>query len=304
MAVTGPHYHYERSTNAHEKSVGYSLLANDTGRRTVTPPNLAEGCIDMTLRTPDKVDPGEFQSLGPDIATTRSWVSTSGYLVTPRPSMQGVSMNPTSRQLASAGRRDKATYVDSVIGDGAYVYKWEDCVAELPRIGGLAVIPLAIVSCLHFIAEKESFKNLELHDRAAIRGALRWQLNEVDSHLFRQGQHSDCVESLHRRLRARRQLATDAAARDAAAKDAKDAKDAAAKDAAAECQYHKLFPLAPTVSRTEEADKLILEVWDPDIEFQDVLIFRGVVMAAFLSTVADLSSVLGSEIGSHVVQIL
>ena len=73
-------------------------------------------------------------------------------------------------------------YTDEMIYRGGNYWDLDDeAVVVDPPVGNDAVviIPLAVFTCVRFIAERTALDNLELYDKAAIRGALRWQLNEV-----------------------------------------------------------------------------------------------------------------------------
>lgn len=132
---------------------------------------------DMTLPSEIIKSSGEKQSLGPELDTEDNWTSIS-YKATGRPPMDTVRLNESEEILKKAEheKNTRATYVEDLISQGGNPGELD---TVIPPNDAVVIIPLAILSCVHFIAKQTSLIDLDLYDKAAVRGALRWQLNEV-----------------------------------------------------------------------------------------------------------------------------
>lgn len=69
-------------------------------------------------------------------------------------------------------------YYEKVVAQGGHDDQEIRC-GPAPE-DAMVVIPLALISCLHFLLERNTSDKLGLEDKAAVRGSLRWQLNEVN----------------------------------------------------------------------------------------------------------------------------
>ncbi|KIW07565.1 uncharacterized protein PV09_01521 [Verruconis gallopava] len=136
----------------------------------------------------------------------------------------------------------------------------------------LVLLPLALRCCLDFLEDKFKFDSLPFPSKSHVRGAIRHQLHEIDHWLLR-----------HIR-----------------------------EEAVLECKTHlKNAMKNPPDLSTNPLDKIICpsmeQAWkvvqETDL-VSTILAFRAVLMAAFLSTAADVSAVTGTALGRRVVQFL
>jgi hypothetical protein len=68
-------------------------------------------------------------------------------------------------------------YIHQLILDGGHRQEAE-AVEAAPQ-QSLVIIPLALYTCVHFIEKNSCLNGLDFDDKAGIRGALRYQLNEL-----------------------------------------------------------------------------------------------------------------------------
>ncbi|KAL9085429.1 MAG: hypothetical protein Q9165_007579 [Trypethelium subeluteriae] len=258
------------------------------------------------------------QSLGPDFATIVTW-SWEKYLVTDRPLMDTVQLNVNedSIQTSDLPYDDRAAYLDEIVAHGGHV---GDLESARPPKEAVVIIPLAILACIQFVASRATVENLELEDKAAIRGALRWQLNELDAYLHKIYMADGVDTSIDQMIDAIRldvlesQMSTDTA---------RDHIPSGSSETTGPPELPKVpvrIPVGQSMQKavqyfdTDSDDEFLIYVqerlgvstakWGSDhhlARIYDVIVFRAIVMAAFLAMVADVSQVVGTEVGKRVV---
>jgi hypothetical protein len=116
------------------------------------------------------------QSLGPDfVSQDEHWLSDE-YITTTRPWMRTAKLNETEESLRENECEfgNRIDYLDQFVIQGGYDMQVKPITA--PN-NALVIIPLALWACVEYMKSSTVLGGLDLLDKAAVRGALRWQLN-------------------------------------------------------------------------------------------------------------------------------